>query len=354
MSDKDYIKELFQNQLGGHEVKVDPQLWQGVQAQLGNAASTGAASSAAVAGKTSLFVKMGIAAAVASAAIATAYVLVTSTEAPTENSEVPSKEIASESLNALHIDLSNKSDSMEKSGSPLEVSNNVVRPSVELDPIVSQSEGTVPNLSFVPDAVPNELPPNSKVDKSGGTASPHPTQPTVVDPLPSLGLTVGFDKLSNQHYLFNAESEFADRIFWDFGDGFTSTTDKVEHIFNESGTFTVTAYAYRNDEIQQKQLSITIDVAGKITNLPTIFTPNNDGSNDEFFIESEGLLDFSIVVMNDKGEILYESDNPDFRWDGRDRKTGLIADDGMYFYIITAKDELGNTISKHQRLQLKK
>jgi hypothetical protein len=58
--------------------------------------------------------------------------------------------------------------------------------------------------------------------------------------------------------------------------------------------------------------------------------------------------------MNDKGGVLFESNSPDFRWDGRERNSGLVADDGVYFYIITAKDELGNTISKHQRLQLKK
>jgi hypothetical protein len=75
LSDKDYIKELFQNELGNHQMKVDPQLWQGVQSQLGSLASAGASGTAAVASKVSFFVKIGVAAVISTAAITT-YVLV--------------------------------------------------------------------------------------------------------------------------------------------------------------------------------------------------------------------------------------------------------------------------------------
>lgn len=51
MSDKDNIKELFQKELGNYKAKVDPSLWNGIQAGLGSAGAAGAGSSIGFAGK---------------------------------------------------------------------------------------------------------------------------------------------------------------------------------------------------------------------------------------------------------------------------------------------------------------
>jgi gliding motility-associated-like protein len=357
LSDKDYIKELFQNELGNHQMKVDPQLWQGVQSQLGSLASAGASGTAAVASKVSFFVKIGVAAVISTAAITT-YVLVKN-DTPSEKIEVSEEQAISESTEVvlednnseLHKIISDTDDFSAESP----IITNAPPSNLLLDLARSPREtDSSPDLSLqtlIP--TENPAPPSAASNEGSNSAAGSITSPDIEPPV-SLVISIEFDKQTNQHYVFSAVSDDAERIVWDFGDGSTFSDSKAEHVYNESGTFTVTAYAYRKDEVVQETLSITVDVVGKITNLPTLFTPNNDGSNDEFFIESEGLLDFSVVIMNDKGEILFESNVPDFRWDGRNRKTGLVADEGVYFYIITAKDELGNTISKHQRLQLKK
>lgn len=192
-------------------------------------------------------------------------------------------------------------------------------------------------------------------EASEGSILPTETQALSIESdISQLEIAIEFTKLSNQHYVFRARSGSAEKVVWDFGDGLTYSGTEAEHIFSESGTFDVVAVAYRKEESVSSSVAITIDVTGKITLLPTFFTPNGDGSNDEFFIQSEGLVDFSIVILNENGGILFESSDVNFTWDGRDRMTGMIAEPGVYFYIITAKDELGNTISKHQRLQLKK
>ena len=78
----------------------------------------------------------------------------------------------------------------------------------------------------------------------------------------------------------------------------------------------------KNGQSKTSSVTVTIDVVGKITLLPTFFTPNGDGSNDEFFIQSEGLHDFSIVILDESGGILFESNDVNFTWDGRDRTSG--------------------------------
>jgi gliding motility-associated-like protein len=358
LSDKDYIKELFQNKLGGHEVKVDPQLWNGVQSQLGNLASTGAAGSAVVAGKVSLLIKIGVAAAITTAAITT-YVLVRNNETSkaSANSAEPVSPIASEGVLELNENSTSQTDtdSAELSSADAITSSatSPTHPAISPSSAEPATSDTPKQYSETDLTQDNSSNPEIKVDKEkrGSVSSSAHSTDVTTEPLK---INIEFSKESNQHYVFSAIAEEADKIVWEFGDGSKFTGHEAEHVFTESGSFKVVAKAFRKDEVVETAVSVLVDVAGKITHLPTLFTPNGDRSNDEFFIESEGLTDFSIVIMNDKGGVLFESNSPEFRWDGRDRNSGLVADDGVYFYIITAKDELGNSISKHQRLQLKK
>lgn len=346
---------MFQNELGNHQMKVNPHLWQSVQSQLGSLASAGASGTAAGAAKFSLFIKIGVVAALSTAAITT-YVLVKK-DIPTEKNKLQEELLITETAEVVSEE--NNSESQEKSGdtdvfsAQAPITTAAPNSNLLLD-LARSPRNTDGSSDFSEQAlVPTEsIPPSSTASNDRLKNVVESITPSDFESPASLVMHIEFDKQTNQHYVFSAISDDAERIVWEFGDGSTLSDSKVEHVYNESGNFTVIAYAYLKDEVVRETLSITVDVVGKITNLPTLFTPNNDGSNDEFFIESVGLSDFSVVIMNEKGEILFESSAPDFRWDGRDRKTGLVADEGVYFYIITANDELGNTISKHQRLQL--
>src|SRR5690606_16209536 len=86
----------------------------------------------------------------------------------------------------------------------------------------------------------------------------------------------------------------------------------------------------------------TVQAKATITLLPDVFTPNNDGANDEFFIEHTGrLLDFQLVVIDAKNTVVYQTNDPEFIWRGVTRQ-GEEVQDGNYYYIITARDEAGN------------
>ena len=64
-----------------------------------------------------------------------------------------------------------------------------------------------------------------------------------------------------------------------------------------------------------------------------------------FFITSEGLQDFTIVVFDDKQKVVFESNNPNFKWDGID-KFGNKVSSGTYGYYIIAQDSNGNKVNK--------
>ena len=74
---------------------------------------------------------------------------------------------------------------------------------------------------------------------------------------------------------------------------------------------------------------------------PNIFTPNYDGVNDYFKLDYLGNSElycfdsFIIQIYNRWGKLVFESNDHDFRWDGKD-KNGQLLMDGTYFYMITS------------------
>lgn len=68
---------------------------------------------------------------------------------------------------------------------------------------------------------------------------------------------------------------------------------------------------------------------------PSGFTPNGDGINDEFFVSySIGIKDFNIKIFSRWGNLIYESDQPDFKWNGT--YNGVAVPEGVYVFVIRA------------------
>lgn len=85
-------------------------------------------------------------------------------------------------------------------------------------------------------------------------------------------------------------------------------------------------------------IRVVSPLEGNISSLiPNIFTPNNDGRNDFFKINADHINNcfdrFHIVIYNRWGELVYQSDDFHYKWDGRNQK-GKLMPDGTYFYII--------------------
>ncbi len=68
--------------------------------------------------------------------------------------------------------------------------------------------------------------------------------------------------------------------------------------------------------------------------LPNIFTPNSDNINDHFkALPNEYSGSFSIHIYNRWGVLVFESNNPDFAWDGKNHTTKKDCPEGAYFYV---------------------
>lgn len=90
-----------------------------------------------------------------------------------------------------------------------------------------------------------------------------------------------------------------------------------------------------------------------LLDLPNIFTPNGDRVNDFLSIDSKGLTDFSIVVLDNKNNTVYKSIEPSFVWDGVGMNGDLVPA-GDYVYYITARDSKGNLVTRHSTLRIQR
>lgn len=67
--------------------------------------------------------------------------------------------------------------------------------------------------------------------------------------------------------------------------------------------------------------------------VPNVFTPNGDGINDLFQIDSTLIRARELIILNRWGNIVYQSEDI-FEWDGKDSKNQQICSDGVYFVRI--------------------
>jgi gliding motility-associated-like protein len=76
---------------------------------------------------------------------------------------------------------------------------------------------------------------------------------------------------------------------------------------------------------------------GHDLSMPNAFTPNGDGTNEQFCLRGWDFcsLEFHIKIFSRWGEKVFESDDPDFCWDGKYK--GQLLSSDVYIYHVTSK-----------------
>ena len=71
--------------------------------------------------------------------------------------------------------------------------------------------------------------------------------------------------------------------------------------------------------------------------MPSAFTPNRDGLNDELLASNADLAkNFSLTIFNRLGQLMFSSNNPLQGWDGRFK--GNPQERGTYVWILNYID----------------
>ena len=129
----------------------------------------------------------------------------------------------------------------------------------------------------------------------------------------------------------------ADRYEWDFGVGAATSTDiNPSFTFPYAGTWTVRLIAYSITGCPDT-LELPVSMENVALHVPTGFSPNNDGHNDQFYVGAYGIKTMNIKIFSRWGMMIYESDNIDFRWDGRYQNRDVP--EGVYVWVVKGVGE---------------
>ncbi len=157
-------------------------------------------------------------------------------------------------------------------------------------------------------------------------------------PKPSAGFTHTPDMANfyKPDFVFTNTSLDATNYTWDFGDGVSSSGFGATHSYADTGFYVVTLTA-KNDlgciDVFTKVLQVE-DAFRLFT--PNAFSPNDDNTNDLFSIKSRGVKEFSIMIFNRWGEILFKSSDINDSWDGT--FNGDMVQEDIYYYTVFGKD----------------
>ena len=115
---------------------------------------------------------------------------------------------------------------------------------------------------------------------------------------------------------------------WSTGDQFYKIITSIP------GTYSITVTD--NNGCKSSDTVLLKDSCSAVLFVPNAFTPNNDGLNDFFIIQSHNITTFNIFIFSRWGEQIFSSENINDSWDGKYK--GKEVSVGIYYYIITYTD----------------
>jgi gliding motility-associated-like protein len=116
-----------------------------------------------------------------------------------------------------------------------------------------------------------------------------------------------------------------------------ATTTEYEHLFSRgtplAGCYSITAVdSFENESVFSARTCI--DNCSQYS-LPNVFTPNDDNYNDIYLSNNPNhfVEKVDMKIFNRYGQLVYETNDPDIKWDGKYRNTKDRLATGVYYYV---------------------
>jgi len=168
---------------------------------------------------------------------------------------------------------------------------------------------------------------------ANGCASLTQTFNVSVLPVPVALFDTASSGMYSSVFSFNDLSSGGTSWLWDFGDGTTSSLQNPIHTFPGGGIYTITQYVF-NEFGCPDTFQITVSFMDGII-IPNVFTPDNDGTNDVWYIPNSGMTEFHVEIYDRWGLKVFETTADEIRWDGHSA-SGVLLTDGTYYFVLKA------------------
>lgn len=339
---------MFKNQLAGHKVKPQPSVWEGITHDPAVKRFN----------RGRQFRYWGLRAGVPAlftAAVITALLLFRPTPSNdgtkisqnhSSNTPIAQTEVIQQNTEQQTIKTPSASSTpirtapTQPSANPAIIPTETAPVSDQLPAETSVLPSPTPAASTTPQPKILPLNGNGKPEKPTLADDPNLEEAQVVDHQPTTNskedfrLTYSHDTLVCRNSKLTLFVLNADHVFWSFG----SDQESVDLIVEENTRVEATVHT---KEGKDTLIRVNITVCDCELFIPTAFTPNGDGLNDEWLVYAPAsITDFECMVYDKAGTLLFHTRNIHQGWNGMNNGKYLPA--GGYFYSCRYRDELGN------------
>ncbi len=112
-----------------------------------------------------------------------------------------------------------------------------------------------------------------------------------------------------------------------FGYGDSSVIKNPEHRYNSVGVYTVKLVATTSFGCKSETSNFITIHPDNAVFPPNAFTPNSDGANDTFKVQSQGVNYYGIRIYSRWGELIFEATDLNDEWDGTHNGNPVIYSD---------------------------
>lgn len=163
------------------------------------------------------------------------------------------------------------------------------------------------------------------------------TTVNVVRPFASFNVLTS-EPMQGLPVFFQNNSDGSVAWHWDFNNGETSTIYSPKTTYNEWGWQEVELVAINEIGCKDTLQRMVYIKPEFYVYIPNSFTPDNDRFNNYFYVSSIGAIDMDFLIYNRWGELIFQTSDIYFKWDGT--YNGKIISDNTLVYkaIITNKE----------------
>ncbi len=163
---------------------------------------------------------------------------------------------------------------------------------------------------------------------------------------------INFDNSENLYY-FTCNNVEDLKLLWSI-DNQQFIEKEVSYKFNSAGEYLIGLTAINEFGCKSEATEKVNIVVEHVYYVPNAFMPNSNGVNSSFGPIGENLdfVSYKLVIVDGNGNTVFDSDNPEFMWNGRINNIGEEVRPGYYLWEIKTLDKFGNVQTKKGRVNL--
>ena len=169
---------------------------------------------------------------------------------------------------------------------------------------------------------------------------------------PTAGFGTSGDGFTDEPVIITDNSVGGTSWHYNFGDGTGSLMQQPNHAYTAPGQYIIVQTVSNVAGCTARDSMLVSIKENKITppKLPDAFSPNGDGVNDTFFVRGGPFKTLHLIIYNGWGEKIFETEDPEFGWDGTYKGKPEI--NGVYVYSVVATSVDGQDFDRSGKVTL--